>query len=113
FQHLQNQRDLLGVALGELMADRVEPEERASSGDFFVGLRLRIVGDVGEMSDAKVPRIRAGRLQDLELLERAFLAASVRGVGEDGQPGAPLRLAYDTKALPPVAGHLFGAADLA
>src|SRR5262249_5462100 len=106
-------RDFPGVALPELMAHCVEPEERAAPGDRPVGVRRRIVGNVGEMPDAKVPRVRTGRFQDLELLERARLAASMRRVREDRQPGAHLCPGYDTKDLPLVSGHLFRAADLA
>src|SRR5262245_36428184 len=95
------------------MTDGVEAEKRAALRDLFVCLGLRIVPDIREVSDAKAARVRAGRLEDIELIERALLAAGVRGVCKHRECGADLRLADHAEHLPLVGRHLFGTADFA
>src|SRR5262249_20897655 len=95
------------------MADGVEAEKRAALRDLLVCLGLWIVPDIREVSDAKAARVCAGRFEDIELLERALLAARVRRVRKHREPGAHLRLANHAKHLSLVGHHLFGAADFA
>ena len=76
-------------------------------------LRLRVVGDVGNVADADEPGIHAGLLDDVELLERARSAALVRRVREERQARPQVHLAARAQHLALVRMHRQRRADLA
>ncbi len=56
--------------MGDPVPDRIEPEECAACGKRLVGLRSRIIGDVGKVSDTDESRIDPHRLNRMTELGR-------------------------------------------
>src|SRR5439155_25170345 len=95
------------------VTDCIESDESSAPRDGFLRLRPRVVADVGQVSDTDGSKTHAERLEDVELLRSARVAAFVRHVREDGYARAEMDLGNGAEHLAFIRMHLHAAAKLA